>query len=51
MSLAKRSSTNKDAKSQIAIKIADMIHDNQAIMMNAGTTPLAVIRKLIQKRT
>ncbi len=49
MSLAQRSATNKDEKDEIACMIADMIHDNQAIMMNAGTTPLAVMRKLANK--
>ncbi len=50
MSLAQRSATNKEEKDEIAVKIADMIHDNQSIMMNAGTTPLAVMRKLINKK-
>ncbi len=50
MSLAQRSNTNKDEKDEIANKIAEMIHDNQAIMMNAGTTPLAVMRKLAAKK-
>ncbi len=50
MSLAQRSTINKDEKDAIAAKIADMIHDNQAVMMNAGTTPLAVMRKLVNKK-
>lgn len=50
MSLAQRSSTNKEEKEEIAGKIAEMIHDNQTIMMNAGTTPLAVMRKLTNKK-
>lgn len=49
MSLAQRSNTNKEEKDQIAAKIADMIHDNQSIMMNAGTTTLAVMRRLVNK--
>lgn len=50
MSLAQRSNTNKEEKDEIAAKIAGMIHDNQSVMMNAGTTPLAVMRKLIGKK-
>lgn len=50
MSLAQRSNTNKEEKDEIATEIADMIHDNQAVMMNAGTTPLAVMRKLANKK-
>ncbi len=50
MSLAQRSNTNKEEKDEIAAKIADMIHDNQAVMMNAGTTALAVMRKLVKKK-
>ncbi len=50
MSLAQRSNTNKDEKDEIANKIAELIHDNQSIMMNAGTTPLAVMRKLTAKK-
>lgn len=49
MSLGQRSNTNKEEKDKIAAKIADMIQDNQAVMMNAGTTPLAVMRKLTNK--
>ena len=49
MSLRQRSNTNKEEKDKIAAKIADMIQDNQAVMMNAGTTPLAVMRKLTNK--
>ncbi len=50
MSLAQRSNTNKEEKDAIALTIADMIHDNQAVMMNAGTTPLAVMRRLTGKK-
>lgn len=49
MSLGQRSNTNKEEKDKIAAKIADMIQDSQAVMMNAGTTPLAVMRKLTNK--
>ncbi len=50
MSLAQRSNTNKEEKDEIASAIAAMIHDNQAIMMNAGTTTSAVMRKLTGKK-
>ncbi len=50
MSLAQRSATNKEEKDKIAAKIAEMIHDNQSVMMNAGTTTLAVMRKLVNKK-
>ena len=50
MSLAQRSGTNKASKEAIAAKIADMIGDQQTVMMNAGTTTLAVMHKLANKR-
>ncbi len=50
MSLAQRSTTNKEEKEAIALAIADMIHDNQSVMMNAGTTSLAVMRRLVGKK-
>ncbi len=49
MSLAQRSNTNRLQKEEIAIKVAGMIHDNQSVMMNAGTTSLAVMKKLTEK--
>ncbi|MDD2362010.1 MAG: DeoR/GlpR family DNA-binding transcription regulator [Oscillospiraceae bacterium] len=49
MSLAQRSNTNRKEKEEIAVKISDMIHDNQSVMMNAGTTTLAVMNKLTRK--
>lgn len=50
MSLAQRSNTNRREKEEIAAQIADQIHDNQTIMMNAGTTTLAVMQKLMNKK-
>ncbi len=50
MSLAQRSNTNRQNKEAIARQIADMVHDNQSVMMNAGTTTLAVARCLAKKK-
>lgn len=50
MSLAQRSGTNKASKDAIAAKIADMIGDQQTVLMNAGTTTLAVMHMLANKR-
>lgn len=46
MSLNQRLTTNKDEKTVIAKKIADMIEDNDTIMLNSGTTTLLVFRML-----
>ncbi len=50
MSFAQRSNTNRSEKEEIASKVAEMIYDNQSVMMNAGTTTLAVMQKLSDKR-
>lgn len=50
MSFAQRSNTNKAEKEKIAVRIAQMIHDNQSVMMNAGTTTLAVMQQLKNKQ-
>lgn len=50
MSLGQRSSTNQASKQQIAKKIAGMIDDNDTVLMNAGTTPIFVMRELLEKR-
>lgn len=50
MSLGQRSSTNQLAKQQIAAKIGEMINDNETILMNAGTTPIFIMRELLKKR-
>lgn len=49
MNLAQRSNTNRLQKEEIAETVAGMIHDNQSVMMNAGTTTLAVMKKLSNK--
>lgn len=50
MSLAQRSNTNRDRKEKIAERIASLIQDNQSVMMNAGTTTLAVMKKLASRK-
>ncbi|MDO4618839.1 MAG: DeoR/GlpR family DNA-binding transcription regulator [Clostridia bacterium] len=49
MSLAQRTNTNKEEKDKIGAKIAEMIPNNQSVFLNAGTTNLAVMRKLTNK--
>jgi len=49
MSLAQRANTNRSQKEEIAKKTAQLIHDNQSVMMNAGTTTLAVMKELASK--
>lgn len=46
MSLNQRMSTNQEEKEIIAKKIADMIEDNDTIMLNSGTTTLLVFRAI-----
>ncbi len=46
MSLTQRLSTNQQQKEIIAAKIAEMIEDNDTIMLNSGTTTLLVFRAL-----
>ncbi len=48
MSLNQRMSTNQEQKEVIAAKIAEMIEDNDTIMLNSGTTTLLVFRALPQ---
>jgi DeoR/GlpR family transcriptional regulator of sugar metabolism len=48
MSLNQRMSTNQSQKEVIAKKIADMIENNDTIMLNSGTTTLLVFRALPQ---
>lgn len=50
MSLAQRSNTNRTEKEEIAEKVAEKIADNSTVMMNAGTTTLAVMRHLKDKQ-
>lgn len=49
MSLVQRSNTNSAEKKAIARAIAEMINNNDTIMMNAGTTPIFVMRELADK--
>ena len=49
MSFVQRSNTNAPEKKAIARAISSMIHNNDTIMMNAGTTPLFVMRELGDK--
>ena len=46
MSLNQRMSTNQEQKEIIAKKIADMVEDNDTIMLNSGTTTLLVFRAI-----
>ena len=48
MSLTQRMFTNQNQKEIIAKKIAEMIDDNDTIMLNAGTTTLLVFRAIPQ---
>lgn len=50
MNFLQRSNTNAHEKECIARKISKMIKDNDTIMMNAGTTPLFVMRELADKK-
>lgn len=49
MSLVQRSNTNAVEKRAIAKAVAKMIHNHDTIMMNAGTTPLFVLREIKDK--
>lgn len=49
MSLVQRSNTNAAEKRAIAKAVAEMIHNHDTIMMNAGTTPLFVLREIADK--
>ncbi|MBQ4631024.1 MAG: DeoR/GlpR transcriptional regulator [Clostridia bacterium] len=48
MNYTQRMSTNQTQKELIAKKIADMIEDNDTIMLNSGTTTLLVFRAIPQ---
>lgn len=50
MSLAQRSNTNRTAKDRIAQKVCELIFDHQSVMINAGTTTLAVMKRLAETR-
>ncbi len=50
MSLVQRSNTNAREKKEIAVKINEMINDKDTLIMNAGTTPIFVMREIKDKR-
>jgi len=49
MSLSQRSSVNEAEKLKIAEAVSEMVEDHDTIIMNAGTTPLFVMRALNKK--
>ena len=50
MDLGERFKTNSSAKKRLAQKLAELIDDNDTIMMNAGTTLAYVLRALKGKK-
>ena len=50
MDLTERYKTNSDAKRALAERCAELINDNDTIMMNAGTTLTYVLRALRSKK-
>ena len=48
MSLQQRMKENQEEKQKIAEKIVSMIHDNDTIILNSGTTTLMVLRMIPQ---
>lgn len=50
MNLMQRLNTNLNEKTNIAAKINEMVKDNQTIIMNAGSTPLFVMRAIREKK-
>jgi len=50
MNLKERLDTNSDAKKAIAEKIAEMVSDNDSLMMNSGTTLTYVLRAIRNKK-
>lgn len=50
MNLSERYTTNSDAKKALAEKVAELVEDNDTIMMNAGTTLMYVLRALQGKK-
>ena len=49
MSLSQRSSVNEAEKLKIAEAVSELVEDHDTLIMNAGTTPLFVMRALNQK--
>lgn len=50
MGLIQRSNTNSAEKAAIAAEIGNMVKDNSTIILNAGTTPLFVMRAIADKK-
>lgn len=50
MNLIQRLNTNLNEKTSIAAKINEMVKDNHTIIMNAGSTPLFVMRAIREKK-
>ncbi len=50
MSLAQRTNTNREAKERIAQKVSEIIFNSNSVMINAGTTALAVMKKLAETK-
>ena len=50
MSLVQRSNANAKEKKSIGMTLHDIIKDNDTIMMNAGTTPLFIMREIVDKQ-
>ncbi len=50
MNLMQRLNANSPEKTAIALKIAELIKDNQTIIMNAGSTPMFVMRAIENKK-
>lgn len=50
MGIVQRSNTNSAEKAAIAARISEMIKDNNTIILNAGTTPLFVMRAIADKK-
>lgn len=50
MSLAQRTNTNREVKDRIAKKVSEIIFDGNSVMINAGTTALAVMKKLAETK-
>lgn len=50
MNLIQRSNINLKEKNDIAQKVKDLVKDHDTLMMNAGTTPLFVMRAIMDKK-
>ncbi len=50
MGILQRSNTNANEKAAIAAKVSEMIKDNNTVILNAGTTPLFVMRAIADKK-